>query len=132
MAAAINPAPNPSPPTFKNPRAFRKKMLEFFAWCDENNRVSYLLEFANFCLITTNTLDAYKHKPGFENDYQLIKQKAHGEILHRGLNKLADAQFAKFILINHENYVSDKPAETNAVQAAPSRIEIILAEPKKD
>ncbi len=122
---------NPCPPTFKSPRVFRNKMIEFFKWAEENNRIPYLLEFANFCMITTNTLDGYKHKPGFENDYQLIKQKAHGEILHRGMNKQADSHFAKFVLVNHEGYTSEKTeskqevkltAETQTLKAIQARV----------
>lgn len=121
---------NPCPPTFKTPKAFLKKMLEFFVWAEENNRVPYLIEYANFCMITTNTLDGYKHKPGFEVYYQLIKQKAHSELLHRGLNKLADARFAKFVLVNHENYISDNtPVVEQAQTQGNQKIEIVLAQP---
>ncbi len=117
------------PAEFKSPAIFAKKMQEFFKWCEEEEKIPFLVSFAYFCRMPLPTLEGYKHRNGFEHLYELIKTASHHQVLQGGMAKLYSDKITHLVLKNHHKY--DAVDIVDAIQAAPSRIEIILAEPKK-
>ncbi len=115
-----------SPPAFKSPAVFKKKMLAFFDYCEEKDKIPFIVEFANFCGLSLNTLDGYKNYPEFKDMYALISQAAHAQLLQGGVKKQYSDKLTQFCLINHHGYNKD---EVDAIQAAPQKIEIVVAQP---
>ncbi len=125
-----NPAGGP-PEAFKSPAIFKKRIKEFFDYCKAEKRIPFIVGFAVHSGVPLPTIEGYKHREGYEALYQSIKDASHNELLHRGLNGEANAGFAKFVMINHQGYTSDKQeikqeisinAETETLKAIQKKI----------
>ncbi len=117
-----------TPATFKDPKDFAKKLREFFKWCEETEKIPFIVSFAYFCRMPLSTLEGYRNREGFEHLYGLIKTASHHQVLQGGMQKLYSDKITHLVLKNHHNYDA---VETPNVTQGTQKIEIVLAEPPK-
>ncbi len=116
-----------TPATFKTPKDFEKKLRLFFKWCEEEDKIPFLVSFAYFCMMPLPTLEGYKHRKGFEHLYELIKTASHHQVLQGGMQKLYSDKITHLVLKNHHNY--DAVDAPNVAQNTAHTIELVVATP---
>ncbi len=118
-----------TPATFKEPKDFAKQLKLFFKWCEEKDKIPFIVSFAYFCRMPLSTLEGYRHRKGFEHLYEIIKTASHHQVLQGGMQKLYSDKITHLVLKNHHNYDAvDKVENENQTT---TKIEIVLAEPPK-
>ncbi len=114
---------------FRTPGVFKTKVFKYLEHCKENNEIPFLIGFAvaNGCPMTT--LDAYKHKPGYEVYYEMIKNASEYTLLTGALTKKISEKMAMFIL--RANYGYQAENASTPTQASAQTVNFVIAEPPK-